>query len=101
MRKAGEPPDDHGDAFNEDLSRILLGEFPLEGAGAGAPSPAADHVRRQAGPLLEELTLIGREMEGATGRPPADVQADGRRIREIAAALVDLLALSRAGRSAA
>jgi hypothetical protein len=93
MRKGGEPADDHTDAINEDLSRILLGEFLLLGAHVDMAGPSED-VRRQARPLLEELTRIARRIEWDTGRSADEVQTDGRRLRQIAATLTDLLAPS-------
>jgi hypothetical protein len=76
--------DERRDAFNEDLARILLGDF-----GEGEPdTPAAcveDFVRRGR-PLLVELTQCARELQGD----------GGGRIREIAAELAELFQLLQA-----
>jgi hypothetical protein len=101
MRKGGEPPEECGDAFNEDLSRILLGEFLTAGVGATVPGNSPRDVLRHAGPLLDELARIARAFERNPDRTPRAVQADARRIRQIAATLAELLGLPRAGRAAA
>jgi hypothetical protein len=101
MRKGGEPADDRGDALNEDLSRILLGEFLLCGAPPDGPPAPSEEVLRQARPLLDELARIARELEGSTEHTADGVKAEARRIRHIVAVLADLLTPSRVGRAAA
>ncbi len=101
MGNRREPPDDHGDAFNEDLCRILLGDFLLvKTSGTAAGSPPED-VLRHARPLLDELARIAREFEWEPDRSPEAVQANARRLRDIVATLADLLGMPLGGRTAA
>jgi hypothetical protein len=101
VRKTGERPEEKGDALNEDLSRILLGEcLPLR-IHPDAPPGGLGDLLRQARPLAEELARVARRLEGKADRAPKEVTADARRIREVAAALSDLLDLFVEGRAAA
>jgi hypothetical protein len=101
MRKAGEPADEHVDAFNEDLARILLGEsLPLRASGTPPASDCVD-VLRQARPLAEDLARLARQLEASAVRAAPEMTREIRRIREVATSLAEILSLSRIGRGAA
>jgi hypothetical protein len=79
-------------AFDEDLSRILLGEPPLWRNGAKPPARGFRDLLRQARPLVEELSSyfqhdyrVEDEEIGVGETPPV-----ARRMEELAVALTNL-----------
>jgi hypothetical protein len=83
-------PDVSGDAFNEEVSRILLGEGGRGPATAAARPANGEELLEQTRALVEELRYLTKILSwgGGAGAAPADTTA--RRIREIAATLTDL-----------
>jgi len=55
--------DDSHDAFNEDLSRILLGEAPMYRNRSQAQAPSVEDFLRRARPLMEELVKLSRRLD--------------------------------------
>jgi hypothetical protein len=73
--------DERRDAFNEDLARILLGDF-CEGQADTPAECLLEHLLRRGRPLAAELAELAGKLEGEAGG----------RIRAIAAELTQLFA---------
>jgi hypothetical protein len=94
--------EEHRAAFNEDVSRILLGEPLPWREGAGAPAIGPEDFVRQARPLIEELTQLARQLEWGADPESALARArelppEARRIWEIATALTGAFDPARDG----
>jgi hypothetical protein len=88
--------DERRAAFNEDLSRILLGEPLPWREGANAPAIGPEDFLRQARPLIEELAQLARQLEWGADLEQArartgEMPPEARHVWEITTALRNVL----------
>jgi hypothetical protein len=66
LERLNEWLEERRDAFNEDLSHILLGEDPPSRTRPPAPPPDLEELLRRARPLVQELVALVQQFQWAT-----------------------------------